>query len=142
MAERRWDGDERGAGVADAQTFAPGAATLVDAMRQGNWVAEEPELHLLPHLRQACEPLPLELAGTRTAEDGTFDVELRWLGETKGQGEVRAAVFALVGGFAELSTYVRQRTDGDSVVFEVVTGFLDGESRFDPHGHTLRLNVL
>lgn len=142
MTVRRWDGDERGEGVADARNFAPGAASLVDAMRIGTWIAEEPELHLLPHLRHACESLPFELVDARTAEDGSFDVDLRWLGETDGLGEIRAAIFALVGSFAELATYVRQRTDDDSIVFEVVTGFLDGESRFDPHGHTLRLCVL
>jgi hypothetical protein len=142
VAVRRWDGDERGEGVADARNFAAGAASLVDAMQDGTWIAEEPELHLLPHLRHACESLPFELVAARTAADGSFDVDLRWLGETKGLGEIRAAIFALVGGFAELSTYVRQRADDDSIVFEVVTGFLDGESRFDPHGHTLRLSVL
>jgi hypothetical protein len=141
-AERRWDGDERGEGIADARNFVPAAASLADAMQHGNWVAEEPDLHLLPHLRHACESLPFELVDARTAWDGSFDVDLRWLGATKGIGEIRAAVFALVGGFAELSTYVRQRTDGDSIVFDVVTGFLDGESRLDPHGHTLRLSVL
>jgi hypothetical protein len=60
----RWDIDERGRGVADASQFAQGAGELVDAMREPNWVAEEPEAHLLPHLRRACEaadaPLVLE----------------------------------------------------------------------------------
>jgi hypothetical protein len=142
VALGRWDGDERGEGVADARTFAPGVASLLDAMQDGTWIAEEPELHLLPHLRRACESLPFELAAARTAGDGSFDVDLRWLGKTKGLGEIRAAIFALVGSFAELSTYVRQREDDDSIVFDVVTGFLDGESGFDPHGHTLRLSVL
>ena len=142
MTVRRWDGDERGEGVADARNFARGAASLLDAMQDERWIAEEPELHLLPHLRDACESLSFELVAARTADDGSFDVDLRWLGETKGLGEIRAAIFALVGGFAELATYVRQRTDDDAIVFEVVTGFLNGESRFDPHGHTLRLSVL
>ena len=140
MAGRRWDDDERGEGVADARAFAHGAEELVDAMRRSNWVAEEPELHLLPHLRSSCESLPLELVDARVSDDGSFDVELRWTGETDRIGEVRAAVFALVGGFAEVSTYVRQRRGADAVVFEVVTGILDAE-RFAPHGHTVRLIV-
>ena len=74
---RRWDGDERGKGVADARNFAPGAASLLDAMQEGTWIAEEPELHLLPHLRHACESLPFELVAARTADDGSFDVDLR-----------------------------------------------------------------
>ena len=141
MAARRWDGDERGEGVADAGSFAPGAAELVDAMRSPNWVAEQPELHLLPHLQRSCESLPLELVRARVTEDGSYDVELRWTGETDRIGEVRAAVFALVGGFAEVSTYVRQRRGADAVVFEVVTGILGENSVFSPHGHTVRLRV-
>jgi hypothetical protein len=50
MTARRWDDDERGEGVADAGAFAQGAEELVDAMRRPNWVAEQPEVHLLPHL--------------------------------------------------------------------------------------------
>jgi len=141
VAGRRWDDDERGEGVADARAFAPGAAELVDAMQRPNWVAEEPELHLLPHLQRSCESLPLELVDARVSEDGSYDVELRWAGETDRIGEVRAAVFALVGGFAEVYTYLRQRRGADAVVFEVVTGILGEESSFSPHGHAVRLTV-
>jgi hypothetical protein len=141
MAARRWDGDERGEGVADAGSFAPGGAELVDAMQRSNWVAEDPDAHLLPHLQRSCESLPLELLGARVSEDGSYDVELRWTGETDRIGEVRAAVFTLVGGFAEVYTYVRQRRGADAVVFEVVTGILGEESSFSPHGHAVRLRV-
>ena len=147
MSGRRWDNDERGEGIADGRAFAPGVQALLDETRRPNWVAEEPELHLLPHLRAACESLPLVLVGTRTAEDGSFDVELRWEGDGPSIGAVRAAVFSLVGSFAELSTFVRQRaaaseSDGDSLDFQIVTGFLEGQSRFAPHGHTVRVRVL
>jgi hypothetical protein len=79
MADRRWDGDERGDGVADAATFVDGAAELIAAMRRPNWVAEQPEVHLLPHLERACEPLPLRILAARVMDDGsgaglTFDV--------------------------------------------------------------------
>jgi hypothetical protein len=141
MAGRRWDDDERGEGVADARALASGAEDLVDAMRRPNWVAEQPEVHLLPHLQQSCESLPFELVGAQVSEDGSYDVELRWTGETARIGEVRAAVFTLVGGFAEVYTYVRQRRGADAVVFEVVTGILGEESSFSPHGHTVRLSV-
>ena len=49
MVGLRWDGDERGEGVADATAFAAGADELVGAMRRPGWVPEEPEVHLLPH---------------------------------------------------------------------------------------------
>ena len=147
MATLRWDGDERGEGVADAAPFAAGAAELVGAMQQAKWVAEQPDVHLQPHLERACRSLPLRLEEAGSAADGAFEVSLRWTGETPGVGEVRAAVFSLVGSFAELSTYVRQRRieeteDGDrTLLFEIVTGFVDGETRFATHGHTVRVHV-
>jgi hypothetical protein len=138
----RWDGDERGEGVADAAQFADGAAELLAAMQRPNWVTEQPELHLLPHLERACDSLPLELLEARTSDDGSYDVELAWRGGEAGIGAIRATVFALLGGIAEPASYVRQRrTDGDATLaFEVVTGIVD-EAPFDPHGHTLRLSV-
>lgn len=146
MADRRWDADERGDGVADASQFAEGAAELLAAMRRPNWVAEQPEAHLLPHLERACESLPLQILSARTSADGSYDVELGWTGDDAGVGVIRAAIFALLGGIAEPASYVRQRrTDasdgsGATLAFEVVTGIVD-ERPFTPHGHTLRLDV-
>jgi hypothetical protein len=148
VAGRRWDGDERGEGIADARSLAPAVKELLGAMQRPDWVAEQPEVHLLPHLRRSCESLPVDLVDARVAEDGCYEVELRWTGEPGRIGAVRAVAFALVGGFAEGSTAVRQRRgdgggDGDDVLrFEVVTGFVDGESRFVPHGHTVRLRIV
>ena len=146
MATRRWDGDERGEGVADAAPFAVGALELVEAMQQAKWVAEQPDVHLQPHLERACRSLPLQLEEAGSAADGTFEVSVRWTGETPRVADVRAAVFSLVGSFAELATYLRQREieeeDGDrTFLFEIVTGFLDSDSQFAPHGHTVRLRV-
>jgi len=138
----RWDGDERGEGVADASQLAGGADELLAAMRRPNWVAEQPELHLLPHLEQACESLPFRIRDARASDDGSYDVELSWTGGEAGVGAVRAAVFALIGAIAEPASYVRQRrTEADTTLtFEVVTGIVD-EQPFQPHGHTLRLSV-
>ena len=147
MGGLRWDGDERGEGIADAAPLAAGAVELVEALQLANWVAEDPELHLQPHLERACRALPLELVAARAAADGAFDVSLRWTGESAREGEVRAAVFSLVGSFAELATSVRQRRpeqaeDGETtLLFEVVTGILAGDSQFSPHGHTVRVRV-
>lgn len=146
MAGRRWDGDARGEGIADARPFAPGVEELLGEMRSPAWVAEDPELHLLPHLQRSCESLPLQLIDARKTEEGCFDVELRWTGQAQGIGAVRAAVFSLVGGFAETYTYVRQRRSdadgpGEIVTFEIVTGILGEESSFTPHGHTVRVSV-
>jgi len=47
----RWEGDERGRGVGDASRLRPGAEELVAAMALPGRVAEQPEVHLSPHLR-------------------------------------------------------------------------------------------
>jgi hypothetical protein len=146
MTARRWDEDERGEGVADASHFAEGASQLIAAMRRPNWVAEQPELHLLPHLQQACEALPLRILDAHTSDDGAYDVQLSWTGQEVGVGAIRASIFGLLGSIAESSSYIRQRrrsTDdrsGGMLTFEVVTGMVD-ETPFEPHGHTLRLIV-
>jgi len=146
MAGDRWDGDERGDGVADAAQFVDGAAELIAAMRRPNWVAEQPEIHLLPHLERACESLPLRILDARTAEDGSYDVRLGWIGDEPGVGAMRAAIFGLLAGIAEPASYVRQRRtetmegSGETLSFDVVTGIVD-DTPFKPHGHTLRLVV-
>jgi len=147
MADRRWDEDERGDGVADAMQFVDGAAELIAAMQRPNWVAEEPEAHLLPHLEQACESLPLQILTARTSDDGSYEVQLRWTREEAGVGAIRASIFSLLGEVAEPSSYIRQRrpdsTPDSPVVlsFDVVTGIVD-EMPFKSHGHTLRLDVV
>ena len=146
MPGLRWDGDERGEGVGDATAFADGAADLVAAMRQPGWVAEEPEVHLLPHLQRACQTLPFEIEDMSLSAEKSFDVRLRYSEHGRGVGHVRAAVFALLGSFAESATYVRQRRsgpagNGETLLFEIVTGSLD-DGAFAPHGHTVRITVL
>lgn len=146
MAERRWEGDERGDGVADAGEFVEGATELLAAMQTRNWVAEHPESHLLPHLRQACESLPLQILDAQSSDDGVFEVQLRWTEEQAGIGLIRASIFTLLGEIAEPSSYIRQRRTESApgspakLSFEVVTGIVD-ETPFKPYGHTLRLSV-
>jgi hypothetical protein len=146
MANHRWDGDERGDGVADASQFVEGAAELIAAMRRPHWVAEEPELHLLPHLERACQTLPLQILNARNLEDGSYEVQLAWTADESGVGVIRASIFSLLGGIAEPCSFIRQRWtksgegSASTLAFEVVTGIVD-EEPFKPHGHTLRLTV-
>jgi hypothetical protein len=63
-------------------------------------------------------------------------------------GSVRAAAFSLIGSLAESATYIRQRwvaSDSDAsamkLQFEVGTGELAPDARFDPHGHVVVINV-
>jgi hypothetical protein len=143
--DRRWDDDERGRGIADAHQLVAGASELVAAFGARDWVAEEPELHLKPHIDAWCEADGrLALARAYSDDHGAFVLDLTWLARPAGPGEVRAAVYALVGQFAESATYVRQRRDvnGGQVPklrFEVGTGELDGA--FASHGHAVVINV-
>jgi hypothetical protein len=138
---RRWDEDERGRGIADARWLAPGARELSDAMEQPDWVAEQPEAHLLPHVARYCadpgSPFAVEAA---TVADGVLEVTLRWRGGT--QRELTEAVWALLGTFAETASYVRGPADGAEPVWELATGMLAPDTTFAPHGHTVRLRVV
>jgi hypothetical protein len=143
----RWDGDHRGYGVGDAAQLVAGATELVAAFSQSAWVAEQPETHLGPHIEAWCRSDErLELTDARTDTDA-YIVELEWRGEPGSTGQARAAVFSLIGSFAESATYVRQRRvrgpgDGSmKLQFEVGTGELAPDARFAAHGHVVVINV-
>lgn len=145
----RWDGDRRGQGIGDAAQLVSGASELVAAFREPAWVAEQPELHLLPHIEAWCErDQRLALTGAHTDDADAYVLDLDWRDATGGVGAARAAVFSLIGSFAESATYVRQRRvagDGDGsavqLQFEVGTGELAPDARFEPHGHVVLINV-
>lgn len=143
----RWDGDDRGEGVGSAAQLVSGASELVAAFGEPRWVAEEPELHLLPHIEAWCQQdRRLALTGGHTDEADAYVLDLSWHGETGSVGAARAAVFSLIGSFAESATYVRQRrvASDDTPVklqFEVGTGELAPDARFEPHGHVVLINV-
>ena len=146
---RRWDGDDRGRGIGNAEQLVPGVNDLVDAFSEPAWVAEEPDLHLRPHVEEWCRrDRRLALSDARTDDSAAYILDLEWRGESRGVGEARAAVFSLIGSFAESATYVRQRrvhSDGDGspmkLQFEVGTGELAPDARFEPHGHVVMINV-
>jgi hypothetical protein len=142
VSKRRWEGDERRRGMADARAFVPQATQLVDAMQIDECVTEDPHAHLLPHLERALDVLPLVLERAEDAADGTLELDLLWTGAPKTIGEIRAAIYALVGSIAEAATFVRQHRAGRDLRFDVVTGMLADAAPFAPHGHTLRLRVV
>jgi hypothetical protein len=142
----RWDGDDRGQGIGVAAQLVPGASDLVAAFGQPTWVAEQPELHLLPHIEAWCQQDPrLALTGAHTDDADAYVLDVKWHGETGGVGAARAAAFSLIGSFAESATYVRQRRVGagtsPTLEFEVGTGELPPDGRFEPHGHVVVINV-
>ncbi len=135
MKDRRWDSDERGHGIADGSALAPGVHELADALTIEDWIAEEPEAHLLPHILRACEGASLSVVDVGL--DGpTLNVRLA-SPHPRGR-EAREDVFRLIGSFAEAATSVRQR----GLVYEVVTGLLDPDTPFKTHGHLVRLELV
>jgi hypothetical protein len=146
---RRWDGDDRGRGIGDAAQLVPGASEMVTAFRETAWVAEQPEIHLRPHVETWCQrDQRLALSDGYTDDRHAYILDLEWRGAPAGVGEARAAVFGLIGSFAESATYVRQRraaggADGspERLQFEVGTGELAPDARFAPHGHVVVINV-
>jgi hypothetical protein len=110
---------------------------------QDGWVAEEPEVHLLPHIvRHLADGAPFALQAATTDPDGTFVVAVGWSGpDDAGRGTVRTAAYALIAVIAESSTAITQIDEDGRQVFEVVTGMLANQTRFASHGHTLRLVI-
>jgi hypothetical protein len=138
----RWEGDERGHGVGDASRLRPGAEELLAAMTAPDWVAEQPEVHLSPHLRGWLEHHDVfELESASVDAAGEYVLELSWQGRLGDLRGVRAAAFELLGSVAETATYVRQHRVGDRVLFEAATGMGGSDSPFAPHGHVIVLDV-
>ncbi|WP_043635060.1 hypothetical protein [Nonomuraea candida] len=137
MEQRRWDIDERFTGVSDATAMLPAVHRLEEAMRTGGWVTEEPEAHLLPHLRRAPG---WEVLGERLLGDGFYEVRARPDERLQGIDEHRA-VIRLLSVIAEPSFLVRQAGPG---MYECVTGVLPGDppGTYKSHGHLVRVIVV
>jgi len=134
----RWEGDTRGHGTADAKVLVDEVIRLEVAARRLGWVAEDPDSHLLPHLQRACG----ELAGWSVADvtlDGSMYVVTVEVPDGLEAAPARVGAYALVASVAEPATLVREKEQEGVRTFEVVTGFLEGDSPFEPHGHVIRL---
>jgi len=139
---RRWDGDERGSGIASDGWIGGDLRGLADALTDPTWVAEEPEHHLLPHLQRACaeatSPWTLHRAELTQA---VYVVSLDWTPASASMRQLRADIFALIGEVAESVTYIHQRVEADTVHYDVVTGMLATDTPFRPHGHLIEFRV-
>ena len=136
---RRWDTDERGHGVANASGSLPAINALADLARSENWVAEDPEAHLLPGLKDRVAISGLSLDDTAVDGDGTLRVRLSSAARLS-RREIRQSVWSILGGAVELTTHVQETAADRAIVFEVVTGTTPG-GPFATHGHTLRIEV-
>jgi hypothetical protein len=142
MSRRRWDNDARGIGTGDAGAWRPLVETLATVVDEEGWVAEEPGLHLLPHLEAATAAGPLAIRGTRTGADGTFVVDLDWIGPAEPSRRViRSALYALIATVAETVTVLHEPPEAHGRIVDVLSGSADGDGPFAGHGHTVRLEV-
>lgn len=140
---QRWDGDERGTGTHDGSAGADGPRRLAAEMATPGWITEDPDLHLLPNLREAClaPDAPWTIDATAAGDGGVYRISLTWTRPAGSMRTLRADLFALVGAIAEHQTFVAQAIEGDAVVYRVSTGMLPGEGGFSGHGHLLALRV-
>src|SRR5437763_15377118 len=98
-SRRRWDTDSRFVGVADASAFAAAIDELAALARRPGWVTEDPELHLVPHLRGATVA-GLRLTEWRTGEGGVLEVAAEHLPGSS-RAALRQQAWALLGTVAE-----------------------------------------
>lgn len=138
--KHRWDGDARGEGIADGSWLASDVRQFLATLEATNWVAEEPDLHLLPHLQHACSgaDTPWRLRATEMV-DAVYVVSLDWEGPSL--GHLRADVFALLGSIAESVLYVHQRMQEDTICYDIATGMGGEDTPFRSHGHLVQLRV-
>src|SRR6266513_449369 len=92
-SRQRWDTDDRFTGVADASAFAAAIDELAALARRPGWVAEEPDLHLVPHLRDASVT-GLRVVSCRAGADGVLDVAAE-ASPGASRGETRRRAWAL-----------------------------------------------
>jgi hypothetical protein len=134
----RWDSDERGRGVASAAAAVPDLDRLRAAMLESDWVTEDPELHLQPHVERLCAERGWQLDRAEVV-DAVLEIDIT----AANARAPREAAFAVLGTFAESSTHVVEHSPdiGRRVELLVTTGMLEGDGHFAPHGHTVRIRV-
>ena len=140
MTTRRWSDDQRGRGIADANSRLPAIQELATLAATPDWVAEEPEKHLLPGLRERIQISGLSLDGAEVEADGTLRIALS-SGTKLSMREIRQSVWSILGGAVEMTTHVHETGSDGKVRFDVVTGLPPSDGPFSTHGHTIRIEV-
>lgn len=97
-------------------------------------------MHLTPGLSERIEGSSLSLDSVTVGEDGALEARLSAPAELS-RRLIRAGIWSILGGAAELTSFVRETASGDMIRFDVVTGIPPEEGGFATHGHTLRLVV-
>ena len=135
-----WDTDDRLTGIASGRAFAPAIEQLGAHLDRDGWIAENPESHLLPHLRSYCEEptSPFRLLDARLHGNGVYEVELESADFTQADCLPIRRVLPMLAAIAETTLAVRQI---DEATVEYVTGTLDNDSPYATHGHLVRLRI-
>jgi hypothetical protein len=132
---RRWDTDERRHGIASGAPLLPHVQRLAEHLRRDGWIAEQPEAHLLPHLRDGSA---FQITGEHLRDDGVYEVALDLVSDAKGVNVLREAI-RLLSAIAEPGFFVRQV---DENTIDCATGVFDGDPPgFASHGHLIRLII-
>jgi hypothetical protein len=134
---KRWDTDERGRGVASARRAVADLDRLREAMLSSDWVAEDPDLHLLPHVRSLCDDEGWRVHRAAVGADGALELDVEVAAPS--WGAMREAGYRIVGTFAEANTHVVQHELNGGMELVVTTGMLEGDGPFAPHGHVVRV---
>jgi hypothetical protein len=137
---KRWDTDARGAGVASGGAAVSALDELRKALLAPDWVAEEPELHLLPHLERAATELGYSITSDLL---GPGHLRVRIDGAPENAGERRHLAYLLIASIAESDTAVQERATSGGTEYLVATGLVRDDQPFAPHGHllTIKLNA-
>jgi hypothetical protein len=141
VKSRRWDTDERGHGVADASASVPAIKQLAVLAETPHWVAEEPEQHLVPGLRERIAISGFSLDDIQVESDGALRVKLSSTARLS-RREIRQSVWSILGGAVEMTTHVHETHSDGVITFRVVTGLPPGDGPFASHGHTLLVEVV
>ena len=133
---RRWDTDERGAGIGGGSVALPALDELRAALSAPDWVAEEPELHLLPHLERAAAELGIRLTSDSV---GPGHLRVRLDEAVTSPGERRHLAYLMIAAIAESSTIVQERVTSDGTEYLVATGMVGDDQTFAAHGHLVTI---
>ena len=137
---RRWDTDERGHGIASANAHLGAIGELARLAAREDWVAEDPETHLVPGLRRGAEATGLTITSFAFDPEGRFTVHFKGAAAMS-RREVRQAAWTILGAVCELTTHVSEVVVDGDVTFDVVTGMGENAGTFATHGHSLRLVI-
>ena len=111
-------------------------------MARRDWNTEEPEAHLLPHLRRWLDDHASDVAllDVRNEEDVlVLDLD----GHRRSRHDLREVIYPLIATVAEPTTAIVERDEDGARVFDVVLAITPSQTDVFPkgHGHLVRLRV-